>query len=70
MNYKVDEKADEIAAEINAISLDVLTNYRLSDAIREGAQFTKQAHGWGDAQHTACAMTSAFTAAKARGYLE
>lgn len=68
--YKVDEKADQIAAEINAIELDVLTNYRLSDAIREGAQYTKQAAGWGDGLHTACAMTSAFTAARARGYIE
>lgn len=68
--YKVEEKAAEIAADINAIELDVLANYRLSDAIREGAQFTKQTSGWGDAQHTACAMTSAFTAAVARGYLK
>lgn len=68
--YKVDEKADEIAGAINAIELDVLANYRLSDAIREGAQFTKQTAGWGDGMETACAMTSAFTAAKARGYLE
>lgn len=67
--YRVDEKADEIAKELAAIELDVLGNYRLSDAIREGSQFTKQTVGWGDARETACALTAAFTAAKARGYL-
>ena len=67
--YKVDEVSKEIAEELNAIEIDVLGNYRLSDAIREGAKYTKQANGWGDGKESACALTSAFTAAKARGFL-
>ena len=68
--YRVAETAEELAAEINAIELDVMTNYRLSDAIREGAKYTKQAVGWGDGKDSACALTTAFIAAKARNFLE
>ena len=67
--YKVDQTAKELADEINAIALDVAVNYRLSDAIREGAQHTRQVTGWGDGKETACALTGAFIAAKARGRL-
>lgn len=68
--YRVAETADQVAGELRAIELDVLTNYRLSDAIREGSQFTRQAQGWGDGKETACALSAAFIAAKGRGYLE
>ena len=70
MSYKVAETAEQLAAEINAIELDVMTNYRLSDAIREGSKFTSQTTGWGDGQQTACAMSAAFIAGKARGFLQ
>ena len=43
-------------------------NYRLSDAIREGASITEQAHGWGTGAN-ACALHAAVISAKARGYL-
>lgn len=43
-------------------------NYRLSDAIREGASVTTQAVGWSQGE-TACALHGAVIAAKARKYL-
>jgi predicted hydrocarbon binding protein len=70
MTYKVAETAEELASEINAIELDVLTNYRLSDAIREGSKYSKQSRGWGDGKETACAMSAGFMAARARGFLK
>lgn len=68
--YKVAETAAEIEAELRAIELDVATNYRLSDAIREGSRFTNQTTGWGDGAESACALTAGFIAAKGRGFLE
>lgn len=68
--YRVAETAEELAAEINAIELDVMTNYRLSDAIREGAKYTRQTTGWGDGKETACALSAAFIAAKARNFID
>lgn len=68
--YKVAETAAEIKDLLDGIGLDVATNYRLSDAMREGSKFTKQSVGWGDGAETACALTAAFIAAKGRGFLE
>ena len=63
---KIDEKADQLKAEIDAIGLDTM-RYSLADAIREGSSITSQACGWGDGE-SACALTAAVIAAKARGY--
>lgn len=67
--YRITETAEELARELDEIGMGVLTNYTLADAIREGSKVTKQAQGWGDGLETACALTAAFTAAKARNFL-
>lgn len=66
---KLDEKAEELRAELGSIELNVLSNYTLADAIREGGIVTEQSvGGWGDG-NSACAMTAAVIAAKSRGYM-
>lgn len=64
---RLDEKVDELAAQINEIGMEVTTSYTLADAIREGASVTTQEYGWGNGD-SACALTAAVVAAKARGY--
>jgi hypothetical protein len=65
---KIDEKVEELRAELGEIEMDVLTSYTLADAIREGSTVTTQAYNWGDGE-TACALTATVVAAKARGYV-
>lgn len=65
---KLDEKVDELKAVIDEIGLDVATSYTLADAIREGSSVTTKECGWGTGE-TACALTAATIAAKARGYV-
>jgi hypothetical protein len=67
---KIDEKVDELKGIIDATEVKELDrlNYRLSDAIREGAQVSEQAVGWGNGER-ACALHAAVVAAKARGYM-
>jgi hypothetical protein len=48
--------------------MDVATSYTLADAIREGSMVTTQEYGWGNGD-TACAMSAAVMAARARGYM-
>jgi len=66
---KIDEKAEELAKVIDDIGMSVYTGYTLADAIREGSKVSTQEYGWGDGE-TACALTSAVIAAKARGYVD
>jgi hypothetical protein len=66
MTTRFDEKADELKAmraELGQIELDVVTNTRLSDLIREGSKVSDQAYAWGNGDN-ACALTAAFMAAK------
>jgi hypothetical protein len=65
---KIDEKSEELKSMLGEIEMDVLTNYTLADAIREGCKVSTQEYGWGDGE-TACALTAAVIACKARGYL-
>lgn len=69
---QLDKKAEELAAlrrqELGEIELDVIGEYSLADAIREGCQVSEQAEGWGDGPK-ACAFTAAIIAAKSRGYM-
>lgn len=68
---KINEKADElrnIRKELGGIEMQVLTNFTLADAIREGCQVSEKAAGWGDGQY-ACGMTAAVVSARSRGYL-
>lgn len=67
---KIDEKAEELKAEINKIGMSVLTGYTLADAIREGSSVTEhEVGGWGNGAR-ACALTAAVISAKARGYID
>lgn len=78
---KIDEKAQELRenlavdldedtkALLGEIDMKVRTGYTLADAIREGSTVSKQeVGGWGNGE-TACALTAAAIAAKARGYM-
>lgn len=65
---KVEEKIEEIKSVIDEIGMDVATSYTLADAIREGSMVTTQEYGWGNGD-TACAMSAAVMAARARGYM-
>ncbi|QGH79431.1 hypothetical protein SEA_LIMPID_104 [Streptomyces phage Limpid] len=66
---KIDEKAEELQKTIDEIGMSVYTGYTLADAIREGSSVSTQEYGWGNGE-TACALTSAVIAAKARGYVD
>jgi hypothetical protein len=66
---KIDEKAEELQKTIDEIGMSVYTGYTLADAIREGSSVSKQAYDWGNGE-TACALTAAVIAAKARGYVD
>lgn len=69
---KIDEKALELSEQLKRDLGDIelrTMEYTLADAIREGAGVTSKAVGWGNGE-TACALTAAVIAAKARGYVE
>jgi hypothetical protein len=54
---------------LSEIDMRVRTGYTLADAMREGSTVSEQKIGnWGDGE-TACALTAATIAAKARGYI-
>jgi len=63
---KVDEKVDELRSMLEEIELNTM-QYSLADAIREGCLNTVKAENWGTGE-TACAMSAAVMAARARGY--
>ncbi len=65
----IDEKIEELKnlQELGEIELNVLGNYTIADAIREGSMVTTQAFNWGTGEN-ACAMSAAVLAARARGY--
>jgi hypothetical protein len=71
----IDKKANELRetremqAELGEIELDVLGNFTLADAMREGSTVTVQAYNWGDGSENACGMTAAVLSAKSRGYM-
>jgi len=71
MSDKLKEKADELTEvlkqELGGIELDVLSNYTLADAIREGCKVSSQERNWGDGDN-ACAISAIMIAAEARGY--
>lgn len=72
METTVKTEADVLAdlrSTLGEIELGVLTRYTLADAIREGSTVTRQAYGWGSGEQ-ACALSAAYLAAKARGYVE
>jgi hypothetical protein len=63
------ELDEETKATLGNIELDLLTKpYSLADAIRDGIKVTNKARGWGNGE-SACALTAASIAAKAKGLL-
>lgn len=68
---RIDEKAIELSEslkrDLGEIELRTM-EYTLADAIREGSTVSNQAFDWGTGD-TACALTAAVIAAKARGYV-
>ncbi len=69
---KIEEKANELIElrkELGEIELDVIGNYTLADAIREGSKVTEHCQdGWGNGAN-ACALSAAVISAKSRGYV-
>lgn len=68
----LEEKIDELKTVIEGSEVDALermAQYRVSDAIRESATVNDQASTWIDGQGNLCALSSAFVAARARGYM-
>lgn len=67
----VEEKVDELKEILKATEVKEIQrmNYRLSDAIREGATVSNQAYNWCEADGSLCAMSAAVVAAKARGFM-
>lgn len=69
MTTMTEEKIAELVEQVSIVDLE-RGNYRLSDAIREGATVTDKATGaWGNGKQ-ACAMHAAVIAAHARGYMK
>jgi hypothetical protein len=63
------ELDEETKTTLGNIELDLLTKpYSLADAIRDGIKVTNKARGWGNGE-SACALTAASIAAKAKGLL-
>lgn len=60
---------ESLKSELSEIEMKVLTNYTLADAIREGSSVTEQAIGSYQEGEKVCALSAAYLAAKARGYL-
>lgn len=60
---------DPIKDVVDGIGMEVMTNYTLADAIREGSTVSGQAYNWTDAEGNMCAMSAAVVAAKARGHM-
>jgi hypothetical protein len=68
---KIDEKAAELSEDLRRELGDIelrTMEYSLPDAIRDGSKVSTQEYSWGDGE-TACALTAAVIAAKARGHL-
>ena len=65
-----EEKVDELTEQLEDMDLERAMNYSLADAIREGSTVTDQeVGGWGDGE-TACALSAAALAAKARHIID
>lgn len=63
-----EQKIEELRSILGKIEMQVLTEYTLADAIREGSSVTEQSDGWGCGTD-ACALFAAVIAAKTRGFI-
>jgi hypothetical protein len=72
MSNKIDEKAAELTElrqELGTIELNVIGNFTLADAIREGSLVSEHNQcGWGNGENS-CALTAAVLSARSRGFL-
>ncbi len=67
---KIQERADELAQQMEDIEFKAVTEYTLADAIRDGSTVSEHnPRGWGNGE-TACALTAGVIGFVARGYLE
>lgn len=67
-DVSVEKLREKFQADQESAQLERL-NFRLSDAIREGATTAPIANGWGDGD-TVCALHGAVISATARGYMK
>lgn len=65
-----DTQVDQLRRELGEIELEVTTGYTLADAIREGCTVTEQMIGDFGSGQKACALSAAYIAAQARGYIK
>lgn len=64
------EEIVEIDEEAFAEAETKATTFTLADAVREGFLNVRQTHGqWGDAENTACALTSVAISLRNRGII-
>lgn len=67
---KIKEKiAEEVTDNPEEVAKLERMKYRLSDAIREGSEVSGQAYNWTGPNNSMCALSAAYAAAKARGYV-
>jgi hypothetical protein len=70
MSATVDEKVDQLRADLGELELKVMTEGpTLASLIRCGTRVTAQARNWGDGD-TACTLSAAFLAARALGVVD
>lgn len=65
----VERLSTQLEQELGQIEINVLTNYTLADAIREGSTVSRQEYDWGSGD-SACALSAAAISAAARGYVK
>ena len=63
---RIDEVSERVKTMLAGIEEDVVLNYTLADAIREGASVANQARDWTDEEGNVCALSAATAALKAR----
>lgn len=60
---------DNLKEMLGEIEMNVLTNFTLADAIREGSSVSEQEYNWGCGDR-ACALSAAAISAASRGYVK
>lgn len=68
MSETLEKTVEKIISTTEAAELERMAEFRLSDAIREGASVSDQAYTWCDGDKL-CAMSAGIASARARKYL-
>lgn len=63
---RIDDVSQRVRDMLAGIEEDVVLNYTLADAIREGASVSGQARDWTDDDGNVCALSAATAAVRAR----